>query len=128
MPDTFSNPGATVGSVRILLRLEGAALLAAATAAYALLEPSWLMFVLLFMAPDVSFTGYLLGPRAGAVIYNAVHTTALPLLLAIGAQLLHQPMVSAIACIWLAHIGLDRAIGFGLKYPSSFKNTHLGRL
>ena len=33
-----------------------------------------------------------------------------------------------IALIWLAHIGVDRLLGYGLKYPTGFKDTHLQRV
>lgn len=128
MPHTYANTGAAVGAVRVLLRLEGAALFAAATTAYTFLESSWVTYGFFFLVPDLCFAGYLLGPRTGAIVYNAVHTSALPLLVGIGAVLLQQTMISAVACVWLAHIGLDRAIGFGLKYPTAFADTHLGRL
>lgn len=110
--------GRTTGQVRALLRLEGLALLGASLFFYAQMHGSWLTFAEFFLAPDLIFAAYLFGPRVGALGYNAVHSTVGPLLLACMGQF-------AFAAIWLAHIGFDRALGFGLKYPDAFKHTHL---
>jgi uncharacterized protein DUF4260 len=129
MPDKMEAPanGAT-GGPRLLLRLEGLALLTAMVALYTWQGTSWWLFAALFFAPDLSFAGYLLGPRPGAVVYNAVHTTVVPgALLGVGL-VLGQPLAVALAVIWLAHIGFDRALGYGLKYPDGFGFTHLGRI
>ena len=87
---------------------------------------SWLAFAVLFFAPDLSFAGYVAGPRVGAALYNVAHSYVGPLILA--ATL---PSVGAglpLALVWGAHIGFDRALGYGLKYPSAFGDTHLGRI
>ena len=72
--------------------------------------------------------GYLIGPRAGAAVYNVAHTTALALPLALAGFFAGEPALLAVALIWIAHIGFDRALGYGLKYPSGFGDTHLGRI
>lgn len=129
MSDKMETPAVGVtGGLRILLRLEGLALLAAMAALYAWQGTSWWLFAALFFTPDLSFAGYLLGSRPGAIIYNAVHTTVVPgVLLGIGL-VLGQPLAVALAVIWLAHIGFDRALGYGLKQPDGFSFTHLGRI
>ena len=114
--------------VRATLRLEGAAAFVMAAALYLHAGFSWPMFALLFLAPDLAMLGYLIGPRAGAVAYNVAHTTALALPLALAGFLAGEPAVLAVALIWIAHIGFDRALGYGLKYPSGFGDTHLGRI
>jgi hypothetical protein len=119
--------GAAVGGVKTLLRAEGLALLAAATAAYAHAGFSWLLFPALFLAPDLSFFAYLFGPRFGAAAYNLVHSTIAPLALGGMGIVLDAPLAEAIALIALAHIGFDRALGYGLKYSAGFKETHLSR-
>jgi hypothetical protein len=113
------------GGVRTLLRLEGLAVLAAACAAYAQTGASWVLFAALFLAPDLSFFAYAGGKSFGAAVYNAVHTYASPLLLLIAGLLLY-PGFTPYCLIWIAHIGLDRAAGYGLKYGSGFGHTHLG--
>ncbi len=110
---------------KTILRLEGLTLFGAATAAYFTLgAPLWL-FVVLALAPDVSMLGYLLGPRAGSSLYNAFHTYVAPVALGgIGFVAGAMPLVW-IALVWAAHVGMDRAVGYGLKYPTAFSHTHL---
>jgi hypothetical protein len=127
-PTTTEAAGAATGAVRWLLRVEGLALLGAATALYWASGASWWLFALLFLAPDLSFAGYLAGPRWGAWAYNALHATIAPLGLAIGGLVMPWPMATTVALIWLAHIGFDRALGYGLKYAAGFGFTHLGRI
>ena len=121
-------PGATTGGVRTMLRLEGLALLCLSVAAYAWIGEPWWMFALLLLVPDLSFAGYLVGPRIGAIAYNAAHVTIGPIALFAAGMAVSDPLAAAIACIWAAHVGLDRAIGYGLKYQSGFAFTHLGRI
>jgi hypothetical protein len=122
-------PEAVTGGVRTLLRLEGLAVFAVALGAYLWLgsEPWWLFLVLL-LVPDVSFLGYLGGPRVGALTYNAAHSTIGPIALLAAGALTDSGLVVSLALIWAAHIGLDRAIGYGLKYGAGFGFTHLGRI
>ncbi len=112
--------------VNPILRLEGAAAATLALLLYARADYSWLLFALLFLVPDLSMLGYVAGARVGAVIYNAVHTYVGPLLLA-GAMLVTGASLM-LPLIWVAHIGLDRMLGYGLKYPTAFRDTHLGRI
>ena len=89
---------------------------------------SWWLFALLFLAPDFSFIAYLAGPKIGALVYNAAHSTMAPIaLMALGIVLI-APMMLSLATIWLAHIGIDRSLGYGLKYSAGFAFTHLGRI
>jgi Domain of unknown function (DUF4260) len=118
--------GFASGSVRATLRLEGAAVFAAAAALYAHAGLSWPLFAALILAPDLAMLGYLLGPRLGAGAYNVAHTYALALPLALAGVFMGRPAVLAVGLIWVAHIGFDRALGYGLKYPSGFGDTHLG--
>lgn len=83
---------------------------------------------MLFLAPDLSFAGYLAGPRMGAWVYNTVHTTISPIALAVVGVLWNTDWCVQLALIWLAHIGLDRLLGYGLKYPTAFKDTHLHKV
>jgi hypothetical protein len=118
--------GAATGDVRVWLRVEGLAVLVAAVWLFATAGYSWLLFALLFLAPDLSFAGYLAGPSIGAAAYNAVHSYVAPILLA--AVLAAAGAGTAVPLIWAAHIGFDRSLGYGLKYPSAFADTHLGRI
>lgn len=113
---------------RLLLRLEAGILFAGAIALYAHFGGAPLPFVILLLVPDLSAIGYLAGPAMGARLYNAVHTTIGPAALLALGLLSDQIAFVQIACIWGAHIGLDRLVGYGLKYPSRFKDTHLSRV
>ncbi len=128
MTNETSQTGSAQGGVRWLLRAEGLALLGGAAALYWRVGGDWRLFAALFLVPDASFAGYLAGPRVGAAAYDAMHSTVGPLLLAAVGIALAQPLVTAIALIWLAHVGFDRALGYGLKYASGFGFTHLGRI
>src|SRR5262245_22092899 len=118
---------AATHGVRATLRTEGLLLLVAATAAYFHAGYGGLGFGLLFLLPDLSLLGYLAGPRLGALSYNTAHSTVGPLALA-AAGVLAAHAVLPYALIWLAHIGMDRAFGYGLKYAAGFRFTHLGHI
>jgi hypothetical protein len=121
------NAPAVGAPVRSLLRFEGLAAAAVAGVLYARTGASWWLFATLWLAPDLSMLGYLAGPRWGARVYNAVHCYAAPLALAVSALLLHATNLLPFALIWVNHIGVDRLLGYGLKYPAGFGWTHLGR-
>jgi len=116
------------GGVRALLRIEGAAVFAVALAAYAQFGAGWGTFALWLLVPDLSLLGYLAGPRVGALLYNAAHSYAGPALLLALGLFAAMPWAVAGSLIWLVHIGLDRALGYGLKYAAGFAFTHLGRI
>lgn len=111
---------------RTLLRLEGLSLLVIALVAFGQLAGSWVLFVVLLLVPDVGMLGYLRSPVLGAVTYDLFHTLAGPLLLGLSGFVTGWSAAFPLAMIWLAHIGMDRALGYGLKYGSGFQHTHLG--
>lgn len=120
-------PGVS-GHPRLVLRLEGAALLLLSCVLFGWSGGSWWLFAALFLAPDSSFLGYLAGPRVGAAIYNVVHTTLGPIVLGGIGYVLAWPTALALSFIWAAHVGFDRSLGYGLKYQAGFGFTHLGRI
>src|SRR4051795_9200156 len=120
--------GVVTGGLRTLLRLEGLTLFAGMTLLYAIWDGSWWIYAILFLVPDLSFAGYLAGPRVGAIVYNAAHSYLAPVALMTSGFAAASPLVLSIAMIWLAHIGIDRALGYGLKYAEGFGFTHLGRI
>lgn len=111
-----------------ILKIEHAAIFIAATVAYVLVGGSWWLYAVLFFTPDISFAAYLAGPRFGAIIYNALHSWVGPAILLTFSLWLDLPMGNAVALIWIAHIGFDRMLGYGLKHTSDFRDTHLGRI
>ena len=112
----------------LLLRLEGLAVAAAAVVLYFHEDFSWILFVALILAPDLSAVGYAFGPRVGAIAYDAAHTELFAVALGTVGVVAGSPAATKVALIWLAHIGADRLLGYGLKYPTAFKDTHLSRV
>jgi hypothetical protein len=115
-------------SYRIAALLCIAATFVVAERIFATLKTSWWIYAVLFLAPDLSFAAYLCGPRFGAMIYNSAHSYMVPMALMTAGFTMASPLVLSIAMIWLAHIGFDRALGYGLKYAQGFGFTHLGRI
>jgi hypothetical protein len=109
-----------------LLRSEGAALLGLAIVLYAKFGRSWILFAVLLLAPDLGALGYVRGTRIGALTYDLVHTYLPPALLGAIGVIADNSLMWSIAIIWFGHIGMDRLVGYGLKYPDSFHHTHLG--
>lgn len=112
----------------LLLRLEGLAVAAGAVMLYFHEDFGWILFVALILAPDLSFVAYALGPKVGAIAYDAVHTELFPVALGTAGVIVDSSAATKIALIWLAHIGADRLLGYGLKYPTAFKDTHLSHV
>lgn len=113
---------------KLLLHAEGLVLFGVALALYIDADYSILALVLLFLVPDLSIAAYGAGPRVGAAAYDAVHTEVLPLVLGAVGVVADSSVCTQVALIWLAHIGLDRMLGYGLKYPTEFGDSHLQRL
>jgi len=120
--------GAVTGGVNILLRLEGLTLFLGMILLYDVWGGSWLLFAVLFLVPDLSFLAYLADAKTGAVVYNAAHSYLAPVALMTSGFAIGDPLTLSIAMIWLGHIGIDRALGYGLKYAEGFGYTHLGRI
>jgi len=118
--------GATTGTVRSVLRLEGLCVLVASIACYAKFGSGWSLFATCFLIPDLSFLGYLAGARWGSIAYNTAHSyIGAVACVCIGADT-SSPIWLTAGLIWCAHIGFDRALGYGLKYSHGFAFTHLG--
>jgi len=120
-----SAAGAVTGAVTWFLRAEAAGALVGAVLAYRSLGGGWGLFAALFLAPDISMVGYLAGRVVGARAYNLAHTYLAPMLLGLAGLALTMPDLYGPALIWVAHIGFDRLMGYGLKYPAGFGATHL---
>ena len=120
--------GETTGAVRWVLRLEGLVVLIAALLAYSRFGLGWGNFALFFLVPDISFFGYLAGLRVGAVSYNMAHSYIGAIVCLVTSFFFTVPILSTVGIIWCAHIGFDRALGYGLKYSAGFRFTHLGSI
>jgi len=110
---------------KLFLQVEGAAVLILCVFLYHQLHASWQLFAILFLAPDLFMLGYLANVRIGSAVYNFAHTYITPGILLAIAYLTVKPQLFPLALIWTAHIGFDRLLGFGLKYPTHFRDTHL---
>jgi hypothetical protein len=121
------DPGAVTGRPLALLRVEGLALLVAALVAFSRTGQAWWLVPATVLLPDLGALGYLMSRSVGALLYNLAHTTTLALAL-VGLGLWQQsPLVVALGTVWLAHIGMDRAMAYGLKHDDDPGHTHLGR-
>jgi hypothetical protein len=112
----------------LLLRVEYLALLVLALVIYWDRSESWLLFALLILAPDLSFIAAVAGAGAGLLSYNLAHAAIGPAILAILGIFADWDLGITLALIWCAHLALDRAIGYGLKYSLAKGDTHLGRI
>jgi hypothetical protein len=120
--------GMTTGAVRTWLRLEGLAAFAFGLALFGATGGNWLLLIPLLLLPDISAVGYLVSPRIGTFTYNLLHNWV-PGIVTLGIGIwLASPAVVLAAAILIAHVGMDRAVGYGMKLPSSFQDTHLGRM
>jgi hypothetical protein len=109
-------------------RLEGLAIFIAAVIFYLWLDYKWYWLVIFILAFDVFVAGYLFNKRLGAHIYNIGHSLILPVALVTAAALTHKHLIIGAGLVWLAHIGMDRAVGYGLKEKDGFNHTHLGQI
>lgn len=110
---------------RTFLRIEGLAVFGLALGSYFALDgPIWLLIVLA-LAPDLSMGGYFVNPRFGSLTYNVIHTYGLPLGLGGFGIWADARFAILVSLVWAGHIGADRTVGYGLKFDSGFKNTHL---
>jgi hypothetical protein len=109
-------------------RLEGLAIFFIATFVFFQSDFSWLAYILLLFAFDISMIGYVVNTRVGAYVYNFGHSFIVPALLVAAYTLTDSRLALGLACLWFAHIGIDRALGYGLKFTSGFQHTHLGKI
>lgn len=112
----------------LILRAEGGAVFGASLFFYHEIQAGWILFAALILAPDLFMTGYLVNARLGAAVYNLAHTLVMPLLLIAFSIFSRHAGLLPYGLIWTAHIGMDRMLGFGLKYATQFRDTHLQRV
>lgn len=113
---------------KLLLHMEGLAVLVLSLYFYAHLHFSWTLFLVLLLAPDLAALGYFKNVKVGSILYNLLHTYTIPTAILIFGLLLQNNLALMLSLIWIAHIGMDRMFGYGLKYPTKFQDTHLNRV
>ncbi|AJH74196.1 MULTISPECIES: DUF4260 domain-containing protein [Bacillus cereus group] len=111
-----------------IIHFEGLVVFLAAIYTYSLYEFSWIIFWVFLLAPDLSMLAYGINNQVGANIYNLFHTYIISILIVIIGVYFKIDTVIMIGLIWTAHIGMDRMFGYGLKYETDFKDTHIQRL
>ncbi|PGK37518.1 hypothetical protein CN907_16445 [Bacillus anthracis] len=111
-----------------IVHFEGLVVFLAAIYTYSLYEFSWIIFLVFLLAPDLSMLAYRINNQVGANIYNLFHTYIISILIVIIGVYFKVDTVIMIGLIWTAHIGMDRMFGYGLKYETDFKDTHIQRL
>jgi hypothetical protein len=117
-----------VSVVGVIVRAEHVAIGIAGVLLYLVGGGGWLWLVPLLVAVDLSMIGYLAGPRIGSITYNAAHNFVVALLVLGIGWWGSIGWLQLLGALWLAHVGLDRALGYGLKLPTDFRDTHLGRI
>lgn len=113
---------------KLLLHVEGLVFFIVSTYVYFYLGFSGLLFAILLLAPDISAIGYVWNNKIGAILYNLFHTYTTPIVLLLVGYFLHYQIFTMVSLIWIAHIGMDRTVGYGLKYMTNFKDNHLNRV
>ncbi|RXI96423.1 DUF4260 family protein [Anaerobacillus alkaliphilus] len=113
---------------KVLLHIEGFAILSLSVYLYGYFQFSWLLFFILLFAPDIAMVGYVISNKVGSVAYNLFHTYSVPIILILVSVMFSNLTLLSIGFIWSAHIGMDRMLGYGLKYSTAFKDTHLNRV
>ena len=128
MTNITNTQSTTLSLPRLLLHLEGAGVFIASIILFSQLGLAWWIYPLLILAPDVFMVGYLLDTTRGAWVYNIGHLYVVPITLGLIAFFANWTLGIGIALIWMGHIGMDRMLGYGMKYPTHFKDTHLSRI
>jgi hypothetical protein len=109
---------------RIILKLEGLFVLLFCIYFYSTYDYGWGLFLLFLLLPDISMLGYLINVKIGTLSYNLFHTYVTSTLPLVWGIITHSDLSIIVGLIWTAHIGMDRLLGYGLKYPTHFKDTH----
>jgi len=113
---------------KIILHMEGSIVFALCIYFYFSLGFSWITFLVFLFTPDISALAYLKNNKVGSTVYNLFHTYCLPMALLLYGVVANNDIVLMMSLIWIAHIGMDRMFGYGLKYPTKFQDTHLNRV
>lgn len=114
--------------MKLLLKLEDFAELLLAIFVFSYLNFTWWWFPALLLLPDLSMIGYAVNTKVGAALYNFFHHKGLGIAVGIAGFITGNQQLLLTGTILFGHAAMDRCFGYGLKYPNSFKNTHLGEI
>ena len=92
------------------------------------LHYAWWIWIPIFLAPDLSMLGYLMGNKTGAFLYNLFHHQLVAIVIAAVGMALQLQNIELAGLVLLGHSSLDRIVGYGLKFKEGFKFTHLGTM
>lgn len=110
------------------LKLEEALMMILGIVLFSELSLSWWWFIGLFFAPDLGMIGYAVNPKAGAITYNIMHHKGIAVAIYLAGWYINNEIAMFVGALLFAHSAFDRMLGYGLKYPDAFTNTHLGRI
>ena len=111
-----------------LIRLENACVFIAVVSVYFIFDFSLWIFLLFLLVPDISMVGYAVNKDIGSKVYNLGHTYVLPIIVTLLYLVTNEETILQISLIWLAHISMDRTMGFGLKYSSDTDKTIIQKI
>ena len=111
-----------------ILKLEETLMFVLGIYLFSLLDYQWWWFLVLILAPDIGMLGYLFGNKIGAFCYNAFHHKGLAIAIYLVGIYLSLPLLQLAGIILFSHASMDRIVGYGLKFESGFKYTHLGEI
>lgn len=114
--------------MKIILKFEELAQFILGIFFFSQLDYAWWWFPVLILTPDIGAIGYLINTKAGAFTYNIFHNKAIAVVVGLLGFYFNSSLLILIGVILFSHAALDRTFGYGLKYPDSFKNTHLGSI
>lgn len=114
--------------MKSVISLENLGLFILSVYLFSLLDFSWWWFPALLLLPDLSMIGYGFGNKFGAVLYNLFHHQGIAVLVYLSGIYFENECTQLGGIILFAHSVMDRIFGYGLKYFSGFKDTHLGKI
>ena len=112
----------------IFQRIEGLSIALGVSVFYFLNNGNAFVFAVTIILVDFFMIGYLFDKKLGAIFYNLGHSYTISVILWFLSLLDSSNLLLGISAAWIAHIGIDRAFGFGLKHTTGFHDTHLGRI
>lgn len=125
--------------MKLILKLEELAMWMLSIIALLFSGVEWWWYLIMFIGPDISMLGYLIGNKMGAWSYNLFHHKGIAILILLLGFTMNLPndgpsklpetdLLIYVGIILFGHSSMDRFFGYGLKYENGFKFTHLGEI